>query len=69
MTYEEESYILNSIKQIKKEVHENNIMLKQLCKVVNTYFANHNRENESDFDRNIVANMISNIFNDVFRIK
>ena len=58
-----------TFKQLIKETHENNIMLKQLCKVVNSYFANHNQENKNDFDRNIVANMISNIFNDAFRIK
>ena len=43
MTYDEESYILDSIAQIKAETHENNIMLSQLCSVVNVYLANHIR--------------------------
>ena len=59
MTYDEESYILDSIAQIKAEVHHNNQMLSQLCHVVNMYLANHNRENEDDFGRNILANLIS----------
>ena len=59
MTYDEESYILDSIVQIKAEVQHNNQMLSQLCSVVNMYLANHNRENEDDFGRNILANVIS----------
>ena len=59
MTYDEESYILDSIAQIKAETHENNIMLSQLCSVVNVYLANHHKENEEDFGRNVLANLIS----------
>ena len=60
MTYKEESYILDSITQIKAEIHQNNLMLRDLCNAVNVYLANHNKENEDDFGRNILANMISN---------
>ena len=59
MTYKEESYILDSIKQIKREVHQNNLMLSDICNVVNTYLANHHKENEEDFNRNVLANMLS----------
>lgn len=59
MTYEEESYLLDSIKQIKEETHENNVMLKQIIKVINTYLARHHQENEDDFNRNVLANLIS----------
>lgn len=59
MTYDEESYILDSITQIKAEVHQNNLMLSQLCSVVNIYLANHHKENEEDFGRNVLANLIS----------
>lgn len=62
MTYEEENYVLESIEQIKKETHENNVMLKQIIKVINTYIARHHQENEDDFNRNVLANMFSNIF-------
>ena len=63
MTYDEESYILDSIAQIKAETHENNIMLSQLCSVVNVYLANHHQENEDDFGRNILANIVSQFIN------
>ena len=55
MTYEEESYLLDT-------VTENNKMLNQLISVVNRYVINHNKENEEDFTRNIMANMMSEIF-------
>ena len=60
MTYKEEQYILDSIEQIKEETHLNNLMLCDICEVINTYLANHHKENEEDFGRNILANMISN---------
>lgn len=59
MTYDEETYILNTITRIRNETHENNIMLKQIIKVINTYIAHHNQENNNDFDRNVLANIIS----------
>ena len=59
MTYDEETYLLNTITRIRNETHENNIMLKQIIKVINTYIAHHNQENSNDFDRNVLANLIS----------
>ena len=61
MTYKEESYILDSITQIKAEIHQNNLMLRDLCNAVNVYLANHNKENEEDFGRNVLANLISGL--------
>ncbi len=68
MTYKEESYILDSITQIKAEVHQNNLMLKDLCNAVNVYLANHHQENEEDFGRNVLANLISQVI-DISKIK
>lgn len=73
MTYKEESYVLDTLKEIQetirspefkqliKETHENNIMLRQIIKVINTWFSHHNQENSDDFDRNVLANLVSNI--------
>ena len=61
MTYKEESYLLDTVTQIASEVHENNLMLRDLCAVVNTWLAHHNQENEDDFGRNVAANLISNL--------
>lgn len=68
MIYKEESYILDSITQIKAEVHQNNLMLKDLCNAVNVYLANHHQENEEDFGRNVLANLISQVI-DISKIK
>lgn len=74
MTYKEESYVLDTLKELQekirdmpieqlvKETHENNIMLKQIIKAINTWLSHHNQENSNDFDRNVLANFISNMF-------
>lgn len=75
MTYKEESNLLNNVEDIKevirsptfkqllKETHENNIMLKEIIRFINTYLSNHNNENDNDFFRNVLANLISNGIN------
>ena len=80
MTIKEENYILDTLeelqdtirsptfKQLLRETHENNIMLKQIIKVINSYVANYHNENDDDFVRNILANLISNKI-DLFNIK
>lgn len=54
-----EKYILDAIDGIRQDVYENNMMLRQICQVVNTHLARHHQENEDDFIRNILANLIS----------
>lgn len=80
MKHIDENYILDTLeeiqdtirspafKQLLRETHENNVMLKQIIKVINTYVANHHNENEDDFGRNVLANLISNQL-DIFKIK
>lgn len=53
------NYIIDTLEKIRDETHQNNIMLKQICKVVNMYLRNHNKENEDDFVRNVLANIVS----------
>ena len=71
MTYKEKGYVLDTLieiqetirspefKQLIKETNENNIMLRQIIKVINTWFAHHNQENDNDFNRNVMANFVS----------
>ena len=63
MTYKEKTYVIDTLKgiqetirspefkQLIKETHENNIMLRQIIKVINTWFAHHNQENDNDFNK------------------
>ena len=74
MTYKEESYVLDTLKEIQEtirspefkqliiETHENNIMLRQIIKVINTWLKHHPQENANDFNMNVIANLVSNIF-------
>lgn len=71
MTYKEEAYVLNTLieiqetirspefKQLIKETHENNIMLRQIIKYLNHEIAYANQENANDFNMNVIANLIS----------
>ena len=81
MTNKEETYVLDTlieiqdfirsptIKRLIVETHENNIMLKQIIRIINTHNARHHQENEDDFMRNVLANLISSGFdiNTVFK--
>lgn len=80
MTYDEESYVLDTLKEIQetirspefkqlmKETHENNIMLRQIIKVINTWIKHHPQENANDFNMNVIANLVSSglDFNKIF---
>lgn len=68
MTRREEGFLLDSIERLREEVHRNNLMLRDICEVINVYLANHHRENEDDFIRNIWANLISSGF-DIGQLK
>ena len=61
MTRKDEDYLFDTLDSIQEEVHENNIMLHQICNVINRYLANHHQENENDFGRNVLANFLSNM--------
>ena len=81
MTYKEENYVLDTLieiqetirspefKQLIKETHENNIMLRQIIKVINTWIKHHSQENANDFNMNVIANLISSRFdfNKIFK--
>ena len=73
MTYNEETFVLRTLKELKefiegseykrliKETHENNIMLRKLLTIEYSKIRNHHKENEDDFGRNVLANILSNI--------
>lgn len=60
MTRIDEEYLFDSLEQIKQETHENNIMLRKIIKAINYHTSNTNNENNDDFVRNVLANLISN---------
>ena len=50
---------MTDLEQLKCEVHENNLMLKEIIKFINTNYQN---DNFNDFVRNVFANLVSNKF-------
>lgn len=75
MTYKEESYVLDTLKEVSEfvrspavkqlieETHQNNLMLRHIIGYLNKEAINASNENMEDFGRNILANLISNRFN------
>ena len=49
MTYREETYLLNTVKELKKIVDENNKMLKQIIGYINYINSKAESENTDDF--------------------
>lgn len=61
MTYKEESYVLDNIKQITKETHEINIMLQHICSYINSVLSTHKYDEQNAFEQNVVANLVSEL--------
>ena len=59
MTRKDEEYLFDLVESLRVEVHENNRMLKSIISVINTYLSRHHQENEEDFRRNVLANILS----------
>lgn len=51
-----------SLEEIKNIAYENNLMLNQIIKFINLWAQNSDRENMNDFNMNILANLIGNMF-------
>ena len=63
MTRRQEKTLIEALEEIYSEIHENNIMLHQICDVINFHHARHHQENEEDFGRNVLANLLSGMVN------
>ena len=65
MTYKEESYVLDNIKQIAKETHENNIMLQHICSYINSVLSTRKNDEQNAFEQNVVANLMSELLHNI----
>ena len=59
MNYREETYLLNTVKDIKKTVDENNKMLRFIVQYISRNISGEPNEEMKDFGRNVLANMLS----------
>ena len=62
MTYKEESYVLDTLDDIRKETHENNIMLQHICSYINGVLSTRKNDEQNAFEQNVVANFVSELF-------
>ena len=65
MTYKEESYVLDNIKQIARETHENNIMLQHICSYINSVLNTREYDEQNAFEQNVVANLVSELLHNI----
>lgn len=63
MTHREETYLINTVKELKKTVDENNKMLRYIVRYINHNISRESNEEFEDFGRNVLANIVSNKFN------
>ena len=59
MTTRDEKRLQEALDELMEVALENNTMLHQICDVINFHHARYNRENDEDFMRNVLANLIS----------
>ena len=59
MTIREEIRLQEALDELMDIVVENNIMLHQICDVINFHHARYSQENDEDFLRNMLANLLS----------
>ena len=81
MTYKEETYVLDTLieiqetirspefKQFIRETHENNLMLHQIIRVINTWLTYNPQETPNDSNLIAIANLVSSglDFNKIFK--
>lgn len=53
---------MNDKKSLEELVKDNNRMLKEIILFINLFGKNIDSDNTGDFGRNVLANMISNVF-------
>ena len=65
MTYKEESYVLDTLDDIRKETHENNIMLQHICSYIDSVLSNRKNDEQNAFEQNVVANLVSELLHNI----
>lgn len=51
--------LIRLAKENNKLLKDNNRMLKEIINAINVYLSNYSIDNQADFERNIIANLIS----------
>ena len=62
MKYRDEKYVLDILDTIRKETHENNIMLRQICSYIRYVYSHRPSDEQNAFEQNVFANIVSELF-------
>ena len=65
MRYRDEQYVLDTLDTIRKETHENNIMLQHICSYINNVLSTRKNDEQNDFEQNVVANLVSELLHNI----
>ena len=57
--------MLDNIKQIAKETHENNIMLQHICSYIDSVLNTRKNDEQNAFEQNVVANLVSELLHNI----
>lgn len=50
MRYRDEQYVLDTLDDIRKETHENNIMLRYICSYINSVLSTRKNDEQNAFE-------------------
>lgn len=62
MKYRDEQYVLDTLDTIRKETHENNIMLRQIFSYIRYAYSHRPSDEQNAFEQNVFANIVSELF-------
>ena len=65
MRYRDEQYVLDTLDTIRKETHENNIMLQHICSYINGVLSTRKNDEQNAFEQNVVANLVSELLHNI----
>lgn len=65
MRYRDEQYVLDTLDDIRKETHENNIMLQHICSYINNVLSTRKNDEQNAFEQNVVANLVSELLHNI----
>ena len=65
MRYRDEQYVLDTLDDIRKETHENNIMLRQICSYIRYVYSHRPSDEQNAFEQNVVANLVSELLHNI----
>ena len=65
MRYRDEQYVPDTLDDIRKETHENNIMLQYICSYIDAVLSNHKNDEQNAFEQNVVANLVSELLHNI----